>query len=141
RTQIGVKVFGPTGKSMADSISAIQQVTNDIAARLRSIRGAVDVVPDLAEGKRYLEITIDREKAARYGVNVSDINEVVETAIGGDRVTQTLEGRQRFPVRVRYARDYWQDAESIGNILVTANSTPVMLAAPQTTQQSTINNL
>jgi len=52
----------------------------------------VDVVPDLAEGKRYLEITIDREKAARYGVNASDVNDVIETAIGGDRITQTLEG-------------------------------------------------
>ena len=127
RTQIGVKVFGPTGKPIADAIADIQKVTNDIAGKLKTIRGAVDVVPDLAEGKRYLEITIDRERAGRYGVNVSDINEVVETAIGGDKITQTVEGRQRFPVRVRYSREYWQDADAIGNILVTAQTSPAEL--------------
>jgi len=131
RTQIGVKVYGPTGKPIDQSIYDIQRVTNEIAAKLKTIRGAVDVVPDLAEGKRYLEITIDREKAARYGVNVSDLSEVVETAIGGDKITQTVEGRQRFPVRVRYAREYWQDAEAISNILVTAQTSPVELLIPQ----------
>lgn len=127
RTQIGVKVFGPTGKPLPEAIADIQRVTNEIAARLRTIRGAVDVVPDLAEGKRYLEIIIDREKAARYGVNVSDISQVVEMAIGGDAITQTIEGRQRFPVRIRYSREYWQDAEAIGNILVAAQTTPAAL--------------
>src|SRR5206468_3441553 len=126
----------PTGKPIADAIADIQRVTNEITARLKTVVGAVDVQPDIAEGKRYLEITIDREKAARYGVNVSDINEVVETAIGGDRITQTVEGRQRFPVRVRYARQYWQDADAIGNILVTAQTTPARLALGPTTMQS-----
>jgi Cu/Ag efflux pump CusA len=127
RTQIGVKVFGPTGKPLPEAIADIQRVTNQITAKLRTIRGAVDVVPDLAEGKRYLEIIIDRQQAARYGVNVSDINQVVETAIGGDQITQTVEGRQRFPVRVRYSREYWQDADAIGNILVTAQASPAEL--------------
>lgn len=129
RTQIGVKVFGPTGKPMKEAIADIQRVTNEIAAKLRTVRGAVDVVPDFADGKRYLEITIDRDKAARYGVNVGELSEVIETAIGGDKITQTLEGRQRFPVRVRYAREYWQDADAIGNILVTASTTPAQLLA------------
>jgi Cu(I)/Ag(I) efflux system membrane protein CusA/SilA len=133
RSQIGVKVFGPTGKPIADAIADIQKVTNEIAVKLKTIRGAVDVVPDLAEGKRYLEITIDRERAGRYGVNVSDIDEVVETAIGGDKITQTVEGRQRFPVRVRYAREYWQDADAIGNILVTAQTSPAKLLSLQPT--------
>ncbi|HEY8666203.1 MAG TPA: efflux RND transporter permease subunit, partial [Tepidisphaeraceae bacterium] len=127
RTQIGVKVFGPTGKSLDQSIADIQRVSNEIAAKLKTIRGAVDVVPDQAVGKRYLEIHIDREKAARYGVNMSEISEAVETAMGGDKITQTVEGRQRFPVRLRYAREYWQDAESIGDVLVTARTTPAEL--------------
>ena len=127
RTQIGVKVFGPTGKSLDQSIADIQQISNDIAAKLKSVRGAVDVVPDQAVGKRYLEIHIDRNKAARYGVNMSDISEVVETAMGGGKITQTVEGRQRFPVRLRYAREYWQDAEAIGDVLVTARTTPAEL--------------
>ncbi len=127
RTQIGVKVFGPTGKSLDQSIADIQQISNDIAAKLKNVRGAVDVVPDQAVGKRYLEIHIDRNKAARYGVNMSDISEVVETAMGGGKITQTVEGRQRFPVRLRYAREYWQDAEAIGDVLVTARTTPAEL--------------
>ncbi|MGA2497763.1 MAG: efflux RND transporter permease subunit [Tepidisphaeraceae bacterium] len=127
RTQIGVKVFGPTGKSLDQSIADIQQISNDIASKLKTVRGAVDVVPDQAVGKRYLEIHIDRNKAARYGVNMSDISEVVETAMGGGKITQTVEGRQRFPVRLRYAREYWQDAEAIGDVLVTARTTPAEL--------------
>jgi Cu(I)/Ag(I) efflux system membrane protein CusA/SilA len=129
RAQIDVKVFGPTGKSMPYAIADIQRVTNQIASKLKTIRGGVDVVPDLAEGKRYLEITIDRDRAARYGVNVGDISEVIKTAIGGDRITQTLEGRQRFPVRVRYASEYWQEPEAIGNVLVSAATTPAELLA------------
>jgi Cu/Ag efflux pump CusA len=127
RTQIGVKVFGPTGKSLDQSIADIQRVSEAIAAKLKTVRGAVDVVPDQALGKRYLEIHIDREKAARYGINMSEISEAVETAMGGGKITQTVEGRQRFPVRLRYAREYWQDAESIGDILVTTRMTPAEL--------------
>ena len=132
RTQIGVKVFGPTGKPLGGeqgAIADVQRVTNEIAQKLKTVRGAVDVVPDLAAGKRYLEITIDRKRAARYGINVSDISEVVETAMGGDKITQTVEGRQRFPVRLRYAREYWQDADAIGNILVTAQTSAAELLA------------
>ncbi len=66
--------------------------------------GAVDVVPDQSIGKGYLEITIDRQKAARYGVNVGDIQDVIEVALGGKPITMTVEGRERFPVRIRYAR-------------------------------------
>jgi Cu(I)/Ag(I) efflux system membrane protein CusA/SilA len=127
RTQIGVKVFGPTGKSLDESIADIQRVSNEIAAKLKTIRGAVDVVPDQAVGKRYLEIHIDRERAARYGVNMSQVSEAVETAMGGGRITQTIEGRQRFGVRLRYARDFWQDADAIGDVLVTAQGSPAQL--------------
>ena len=127
KTQIGVKVFGPTGKSLEESVLDIQRVSNDIAAKLKNVRGAVDVVAEQAVGKRYLEIQIDREKAARYGVNMSEISEAVETAMGGGKITQTVEGRQRFPVRLRYAREYWQDFQAIGDVLVTARMTPAEL--------------
>ena len=127
RSQIGVKVFGPTGKSLDQSIADIQRISETIASKLKAIRGAVDVVPDQAMGKRYLEIHIDRERAARYGVNMSEISEAVETAMGGGKITQTVEGRQRFPVRLRYAREYWQDVEAIGDVLVTARTTPAQL--------------
>ena len=130
RTQIGVKVFGPTGKPLGGdqgAIADVQGVSEQIAAKLKTIQGAVDVVPDQAVGKRYLEVDIDREKAARYGVNMSDISEAIETAMGGGKITQTVQGRQRFPVRLRYAREYWQDPDAIANVLVTARTTPAQL--------------
>jgi Cu(I)/Ag(I) efflux system membrane protein CusA/SilA len=105
----------------------MQSVSDQIAAELRTIPGAADVVTDQATGKRYLEIRVDREKLQRYGVNIADVNQAIETALGGSKVTTTVEGRRRFPVRLRYARDYWQDLDAIGNVLVTGAATPAQL--------------
>lgn len=111
RTMVGVKVFGPTPED-------IQKISDDVAKVLKTIRGAVDVFPDQTVGENYLEITIDRKKAARYGVTVQDIQDVIEVAVGGKEITMTVEGRQRFPVRVRYPRDFREDEEKVRNILV-----------------------
>jgi Cu(I)/Ag(I) efflux system membrane protein CusA/SilA len=111
RTQLAVKVFG---KSQEE----IQSVSNRVAEVLRAIPGAVDVVADQTTGKGYIEVRVDRDKAARYGVNVGDVQDVVEVALGGRPITTTVEGRERFPVRLRYARDYREDEEAIRNILV-----------------------
>ena len=111
RTQLAVMVFG-------DSLDQIQDVSNQVADVLRGISGAVDVVADQTVGKGYIEIEVDRERAARYGVNVGDIQDVIEVALGGKPITTTVEGRERYPVRLRYARDYREDEESIRNILV-----------------------
>lgn len=127
RTQIGVKVFGPTGKPLEDSIADVQKISEEIAAKLKTVRGAVDVIPDQSVGKRYLEIQIDRDKAARYGVNMSDIAQAVEVALGGAKITTTIEGRQRFPVRLRYAQADWQDLNAVKNVLVSAQTTPADL--------------
>lgn len=129
RTDVGIKVFGPTNKPLPEALAAMQQASERIRQKLRTIPG-VDGEPivDQTGGKRYLEIEIDREKAARYGVNVTDINQAIETAIGGSRITTTVEGRERFPVRLRYAREYWQDIDAIKNVLVTANTTPANLS-------------
>ncbi|MBI5095587.1 MAG: efflux RND transporter permease subunit [Candidatus Hydrogenedentes bacterium] len=113
RTQLAVKVFGRSQEQ-------IQQVSNQVAESLRGIQGAVDVVPDQSVGKGYIEIEIDRERAARYGINVGDIQDVIEVALGGKAITTTVEGRERYPVRLRYARDYRTDEESIERILVSA---------------------
>lgn len=113
RTMVGVKVFG-------DDNRRIQEISAEIAGWLRQVPGAVDVFPDQIVGENYLEIEIDRERAARYGVRMDDLGEAIETALGGMTVTTTVEGRRRFPVRVRYARDFRTDAESIGEVLVTA---------------------
>ena len=71
-----------------------------------------NVVPDQIVGKGYIEIQIDRKKAARYGIQVGDIQDVVEVAMGGKPLTMTVEGRERYPVRVRYARAFRDDLES-----------------------------
>ena len=113
RTMIGVKVFG-------NDLDKIQEVSEQVAEALKQIRGAVDVFPDQSRGKGYLEIKIDRDRAARYGVKVADVQDVVETALGGKAITMTVEGRERFPVRVRYNRDSREDEEEVKNLLVSA---------------------
>ncbi len=97
RTDIGVKVFGP-------DLPTIDRVCKDVEGALKPIEGARAVVANPIMGKGYLEIDIDLAKAARYGVSVEDIKNTVEVALGGQAVTQTVEGRERFPVRLRYPR-------------------------------------
>jgi Cu(I)/Ag(I) efflux system membrane protein CusA/SilA len=119
RTMIGVKVFGK-------DLDEIQRVSDDVARVLRGIDGAVDVFPDQATGEGYVEVRVDRAKAARYGINVADVNDVVEVAVGGKAITQTVEGRERYPVRVRYSRDARVDEESLRRALVAA---PIAMSA------------
>ena len=111
RLPVAVKVFG-------SNLDEIQRVSQQIATVLRGVRGAADVFPDQVTGKGYVEIKIDRKKAARYGINVGDVQDVVEVAMGGRPLTMTVEGRERYPVRVRYARDYRDDVEALKGILV-----------------------
>jgi Cu(I)/Ag(I) efflux system membrane protein CusA/SilA len=111
RTQLGVKVFG-------DDLDTIQQVARDVADALRGVQGAVDVVPDQVTGERYLEVTVDRARAARWGVDVQAVQDTVEVALGGRRITTTIEGRRRYAVRVRYPRDLRADEEAVRRILV-----------------------
>jgi Cu(I)/Ag(I) efflux system membrane protein CusA/SilA len=110
---IGVKVFGK-------DLDEIQRASEEVAAVLRGIRGAVDVFPDQGTGEAYVEIRPDRKRAARYGINVGDIQDVVEVAIGGKAITQTVQGRERYPLRVRYSRDARVDEESLRRTLVAA---------------------
>jgi Cu(I)/Ag(I) efflux system membrane protein CusA/SilA len=111
RTQIGVKVFGP-------DLETINRVCKEIEQALKPIRGAQNVVAEPVMGKGYLEIKIDRQRAARYGVRVGDIQDTIEVALGGRVITQTVEGRDRFPVRLRYARDFREDEENVKRLLV-----------------------
>jgi Cu(I)/Ag(I) efflux system membrane protein CusA/SilA len=113
RLPVAVKVFG-------SQLEDIQRVSQEIAEILRGIRGAADVFPDQIVGKGYVEIDINREKAARYGIQVGDVQDVVEVAMGGRPLTMTIEGRERYPVRVRYARAYRDDVEALRRILVSA---------------------
>jgi Cu(I)/Ag(I) efflux system membrane protein CusA/SilA len=104
-TDVGVRVLG---RRLDDVVAA----SNEIAAVLKNLRGAADVVADPIRGKGYLEVRPDRDKAAELGVSVGTINEVVETALGGRVLTTTVEGRERHPVRLRFPRDWRIDEES-----------------------------
>ncbi len=111
RTQVGVKVFG-------EDLETIEQLSTEIQQALTGVSGAVDLYAERITGAPYLEIDVDRAAAARYGINVGDVQDVIETAIGGKNLTTTIEGRQRFPVRVRYARDFREDINELRNVLV-----------------------
>ncbi len=115
RAAMGIKVRGP-------DLPSIQQASMQIETYLREVT-AIDpqtVIADRVIGKPYLEVRIDRRAAARYGIKVQQVLDVLEYAVGGARITTTVEGRERYPVRVRYSRELRDELESIGRILVPA---------------------
>ena len=118
RASMGLKIQGP-------DLETIEEVGIRIEQLLKSddLEDYIDPNSINAErivGKPYLEINIDRRKIARYGIKLDDVQEVIETAVGGTAVTTTVEGRERYPVRVRYMRELRDDIEGIGKILVAA---------------------
>lgn len=111
RTDVGIKVFGP-------DLATIDRVCKEVERVVREVRGSRDVIAAPIMGKGYLEIEIDRVKAAQFGVTVEDAQMEIETAIGGRVVTQTVEKRERFPVRVQYSRAEREDENAIRRLLV-----------------------
>ncbi|MBL8823764.1 MAG: efflux RND transporter permease subunit [Planctomycetia bacterium] len=111
RTDIGVKVYGP-------DLGTVDRVSKEVEAVLKPLRGASDVIASPIMGKGYLEIEVDRVKAARYGIAVEDVQSEIEVALGGKVVTYTVEKRDRFPVRIRYARTSREDESSVRNLLI-----------------------
>ena len=113
RAPMGVKVFG-------SALEDIEKAGYAIAKILQEVPGvaAEAVIPDRVIGKPYLEIDIDRQRMARYGVNIRDVQDVVEIALGGIRATTTVEGRERYPIRVRYLREIRDNVEAMAHILV-----------------------
>ncbi len=104
------------GKSL-EEIDQVGLAVERLLKEVPSVEPAT-VVADRIVGKPYLEIDINRESIARYGVNVRQVQRVIETAVGGQRITTTVEGRQRYPVRVRYPRELRDSIEDLGRILV-----------------------
>ena len=114
RNDVGVKVFGR-------DLATIDRVSKEIAAALEPVKGAQGVLAWQIRGKDYLEVQIDRDRAARYGVSVADVQDTIEVALGGRVVTQTVEDRNRFPVRIRYARAEREDEEAVKRLLVSSS--------------------
>ncbi|HEY4260520.1 MAG TPA: efflux RND transporter permease subunit [Schlesneria sp.] len=125
RTDIGVKVFGP-------DLDTIDGVCKQIEAALKPLSGARDTIASPIMGKGYLDINIDREAAARYGISVEDIQNEIEVALAGRAVTYTVEKRERFPVRIRYARSSRDSEDAIRRLLISPNgmSAPAAMASP-----------
>jgi Cu(I)/Ag(I) efflux system membrane protein CusA/SilA len=111
RTPIGVKVFGP-------DLSELERIGKEIEHALRNTRGTRSVFAERAVSGYYLDIDIDRAAAARHGLNVGDIQTVIAAAIGGMTVTQTVEGRERYGVRVRYPQELRDTPERLAAVLV-----------------------
>jgi Cu(I)/Ag(I) efflux system membrane protein CusA/SilA len=112
-TAIGARVVG---RSLDDVVRGSEEV----ARVVKGIAGAVDVVADPIRGKPYIEVRLDRERAARLGVSAGEVNELIETALAGKVVTMTVEGRERHPVVVRFSRSRREDEESVRNLPITA---------------------
>jgi Cu(I)/Ag(I) efflux system membrane protein CusA/SilA len=111
RSEVGIKVFGT-------DLTVLEGLAREIAETVRTVRGATNVYPEQVTSGQYLNIAVDRQAAARYGIGVGDIQDVIETAVGETTLTTTIEGRDRFPVRVRYAPSYRTDAEALRRVLV-----------------------
>jgi Cu(I)/Ag(I) efflux system membrane protein CusA/SilA len=116
-TTVGVRVLGR-------NIDDVVRVSEEVAAVVTRVPGAANVVADRLRGKGYLQIRPDRERAARLGVSVSDINELVGVALGGKIATQTIEARERHPVRIRYSAEWRADEESARSLPVPVRGSP-----------------
>ena len=129
RSEVGIKIFG-------NDLNKLEELSRKVADVARTVPGGADVYPEQIGGAPYIDIKIDRRAAARYGIDVMTIQQVIEAGIGETNLAVTIEGRRRFPVRVRYAPEFRKDADSIGRIPVTApngNAVPLsQLASIQT---------
>ena len=114
RTPVGVKVFGP-------SLDGINDIAGQVESAIRMVRGTRNVFAERVTGGYYLDFKVKRDQIARYGLTVQDVEMVVESAIGGANITTTIEGRERFPVNVRYQRTYRADLNALKRTLI---STP-----------------
>jgi copper/silver efflux system protein len=120
RSQLGIKVFG-------DRLDEIEKTATEIEAVLKELQGTRSVFAERSAGGFYADFTIDRAAAARHGLSVRDINEVIQTAIGGMSVSETVEARERYPIAVRYAREFREDPEALRDVLI---STPAGAQVP-----------
>lgn len=122
KTPVGVKVAGP-------DLEVIQQVGKQLEEVIQKVPGTVSVYSERVAGGRYVTVDIDRKAAARFGLNIADVQEVVRTALGGMRVTQSVEGLERYPVNVRYPREIRNSLEKIRNLpIVTPAGAHIPLA-------------
>ncbi|MEP0368605.1 MAG: efflux RND transporter permease subunit [Cyclobacteriaceae bacterium] len=113
RAPMGIKVYGPDLQTIQDFGLQLEEILK----RVPSVKTEA-VFADRIVGKPYMHLNINREQIARYGLSIEDVQQTIETAVGGMKVTTTVEGRERFPVRVRYPRELRDDPESLAKVLI-----------------------
>ena len=125
RSKVGIKIFGP-------DLATIQQLGVQIEKALSNFPDTRSAYAERTTGGYFLDFNVNREAAARYGLKVGDVNDVIESAIGGKNITTTVEGRERYPVNVRYARDFREDLDALKRVLVatpTGAQVPISMLA------------
>jgi Cu(I)/Ag(I) efflux system membrane protein CusA/SilA len=127
RSQVGIKIYG-------NDLKTIEDVSRRIAEVVKTVPGAADVYPEQIGGAPYIDIKINRQAAARYGVDVAMIQEMIEKGIGETNLSVTIEGRRRFPVRVRYAPEFRGSPAALGQL-------PIMTAKGATIPLSELTNI
>ena len=115
RTPVGVKIFGP-------KLEQINEIGSQIEGALGGVRGTRNVFAERVTGGYYVDFKIKRDQIARYGLTIQDVQMVIESAIGGNNITTTIEGRERFPVNVRYQRHYRSDVSTLKRTLIATPS-------------------
>ncbi len=124
RTPVGIKLFGP-------DLAELERLGREVEEMVRMVPGTRSAFAERAESGYYLDITIDRAAAARHGLNVGDVQQVIAAAVGGMTITQTVEGRERYGVRLRYPQELRDNPERLAAVLVPAahSASPVAAAA------------
>ncbi len=125
KTPVGIKVTGP-------DLGVLQEIAENIESVMKELPGTLSAFGDRAVGGYYLDFDVNREQAARYGLTVGDVQDVIKTAIGGMNVTETVEGLERYPVNVRYPRSFREDLGSLQRVLIptpTGQQIPLALVA------------
>ena len=122
KTPVGIKIGGP-------DLMEIQKIGQQIETILSDVEGTASVYSERVAGGRYVKVDIQRERAARYGLNIADVQQVVSSAIGGMNVTQSVEGLERYPVNIRYPQSYRSSPESLSLLpIVTPQGKRIALA-------------
>lgn len=128
KTPVGVKVSG------AD-LAQIDKITTQIEAVVKTVPGVTSALAERIAGGRYIDISIDRARAARYGLSVTDVQSVVSSAIGGENIGEVVDGRQRFPINVRYPQDYRDSVQTLREFpMVTERGAQIRLGDVATIQ-------
>jgi Cu(I)/Ag(I) efflux system membrane protein CusA/SilA len=122
RTPVGIKIYG-------SDLRQIEEIGKKVEAAVRQVRGTRSVYAERVTGGYFLDFNLKREELARHGLSIDDAQMVILSAIGGENITTTVEGRERYPIQVRYAREFREDIEGLGRVLVpTAGGAQIPLA-------------